>query len=62
MTANLEIVSVEAKDIRWPTSLGGHGSDAMVRKLWSKISKKIIIVANAIDFRSILIPITPVCM
>lgn len=27
----LKIVSVEAKDMRWPTSLGGHGSDAMVR-------------------------------
>lgn len=26
----LKIVSVEAKDMRWPTSLGGHGSDAMV--------------------------------
>ncbi|XP_055305828.1 mitochondrial enolase superfamily member 1-like [Sitodiplosis mosellana] len=25
----LKIVSVDAKDIRWPTSLGGHGSDAM---------------------------------
>lgn len=28
---NLKIVSVEAKDMRWPTSLGGHGSDAMVK-------------------------------
>lgn len=27
---NLKIISVDAKDIRWPTSLGGHGSDAMV--------------------------------
>lgn len=26
----LKIVSVEATDMRWPTSLGGHGSDAMV--------------------------------
>lgn len=28
----LKIVSVEAKDMRWPTSLGAHGSDAMVGK------------------------------
>lgn len=27
---NLKIVSIDAKDMRWPTSLGGHGSDAMV--------------------------------
>lgn len=27
---NLKIISVDAKDLRWPTSLGGHGSDAMV--------------------------------
>lgn len=27
---NLKIVSIDVKDIRWPTSLGGHGSDAMV--------------------------------
>lgn len=26
----LNITSLEAKDIRWPTSLGAHGSDAMV--------------------------------
>lgn len=26
----LKIVSLDAKDIRWPTSLGGHGSDATV--------------------------------
>lgn len=26
----LKIVSVDAKDMRWPTSLGAHGSDAMV--------------------------------
>jgi len=26
---NLSIVSVEPKDVRWPTSLGAHGSDAM---------------------------------
>lgn len=26
----LKIVSIDAKDLRWPTSLGGHGSDAMV--------------------------------
>lgn len=30
---NLKVISVEAKDLRWPTSLGGHGSDAMVCKL-----------------------------
>lgn len=27
---NLKIISIDAKDMRWPTSLGGHGSDAMV--------------------------------
>lgn len=27
---SLKIVSMDVKDIRWPTSLGGHGSDAMV--------------------------------
>lgn len=27
---NLKIVSMDVKDIRWPTSLGSHGSDAMV--------------------------------
>lgn len=27
---DLRIISIDAKDIRWPTSLGGHGSDAMV--------------------------------
>lgn len=27
---NLVVTSVEVKDMRWPTSLGGHGSDAMV--------------------------------
>lgn len=27
---HLTVKSVDAKDIRWPTSLGGHGSDAMV--------------------------------
>lgn len=26
----LKIISVDAKDMRWPTSLGAHGSDAMV--------------------------------
>ena len=26
----LKIISIDAKDLRWPTSLGGHGSDAMV--------------------------------
>uniref|UniRef100_A0A182JY18 Mandelate racemase/muconate lactonizing enzyme N-terminal domain-containing protein n=1 Tax=Anopheles christyi TaxID=43041 RepID=A0A182JY18_9DIPT len=26
----LNITSLQAKDIRWPTSLGAHGSDAMV--------------------------------
>lgn len=30
---NLKVISVEAKDLRWPTSLGGHGSDAMVCKM-----------------------------
>jgi hypothetical protein len=24
------ITSLDVKDIRWPTSLGSHGSDAMV--------------------------------
>lgn len=28
---NLVVSAVDVKDIRWPTSLGGHGSDAMVR-------------------------------
>lgn len=28
---DLEIVSVDVKDMRWPTSLGSHGSDAMVK-------------------------------
>lgn len=27
---NLKVISVDVKDLRWPTSLGGHGSDAMV--------------------------------
>lgn len=27
---NLTVISVDVKDLRWPTSLGGHGSDAMV--------------------------------
>lgn len=27
---DLVITSITAKDMRWPTSLGGHGSDAMV--------------------------------
>lgn len=29
---NLQIVELRAQDIRWPTSKGGHGSDAMVRE------------------------------
>lgn len=29
----LKIVSLEVKDVRFPTSLGGHGSDALVSKL-----------------------------
>lgn len=28
--SDLLIISVDAKDMRWPTSLGNHGSDAMV--------------------------------
>lgn len=28
---NLVVTGVDVKDMRWPTSLGGHGSDAMVR-------------------------------
>lgn len=35
---NLKILSVDAKDIRWPTSLGGHGSDAMVN-IWNSFLK-----------------------
>lgn len=27
---NLVVTAVDVKDMRWPTSLGGHGSDAMV--------------------------------
>lgn len=27
----LNIVDVDVKDVRFPTSLGGHGSDALVR-------------------------------
>lgn len=27
---NLVVSAVDVKDLRWPTSLGGHGSDAMV--------------------------------
>lgn len=27
---HLRVESVEARDIRWPTSLEAHGSDAMV--------------------------------
>lgn len=27
---DLKVISVDVKDLRWPTSLGGHGSDAMV--------------------------------
>lgn len=27
---NLKIISIDVKDIRFPTSLGAHGSDAMV--------------------------------
>lgn len=27
---DLVITSITARDMRWPTSLGGHGSDAMV--------------------------------
>lgn len=30
-TENLKIVKVDVKDIRFPTSLGLHGSDAMVK-------------------------------
>lgn len=60
MTGDLEIVAVEAKDIRWPTSLGGHGSDAMVTKEKSTFSSLFLIAANAFLFYSILIPITPV--
>lgn len=26
----LEIIDVDVKDVRFPTSLGGHGSDAIV--------------------------------
>lgn len=29
----LNIVSLEVHDVRFPTSLGGHGSDALVRRL-----------------------------
>lgn len=29
---NLKVISLDVKDMRWPTSLGGHGSDAMVLK------------------------------
>lgn len=31
----LKITAVTAKDMRWPTSLGAHGSDAMVNLLFS---------------------------
>lgn len=27
---NLKIISLHVKDVRFPTSLGAHGSDAMV--------------------------------
>lgn len=29
---NLKIISLTVKDVRFPTSLGAHGSDAMVSK------------------------------
>lgn len=28
--SDLSIIDINAKDLRWPTSLEGHGSDAMV--------------------------------
>lgn len=48
----LKIVSVEAKDLRWPTSLGGHGSDAMVQHFnnsfvkWRKSNQHLSISAH----------------
>lgn len=31
VSENLVVTAVDVKDMRWPTSLGAHGSDAMVR-------------------------------
>lgn len=31
--SGLNIIRVDVKDVRFPTSLGGHGSDALVRNL-----------------------------
>lgn len=63
----LKIISVEAKDMRWPTSLGGHGSDAMVRAIilcidiqFSVYSVKSLLKKNSIH--STLIPIIHVHM
>lgn len=30
ISESLLVVSLDVKDMRWPTSIGGHGSDAMV--------------------------------
>lgn len=32
---HLTVAAVIVQDLRWPTSLDGHGSDAMVRKGFS---------------------------
>lgn len=37
VSETLKIVSIDAKDMRWPTSLGGHGSDAMVKYIHIRI-------------------------
>lgn len=51
---DLVILNINAKDIRWPTSLGGHGSDAMVCKYLLMLNVKALIN----NFCSILTPIT----
>lgn len=42
---DLVITSITAKDMRWPTSLGGHGSDAMVI-LFIKTTKHTVIMSK----------------
>lgn len=39
----LEIVELKVQDIRWPTSKGNHGSDAMVRPIKECAEIKILI-------------------
>lgn len=51
---NLIVTSVDVKDMRWPTSLGGHGSDAMVSLRWGQPPAAKPLCSIEMEFNSIL--------